>query len=1065
MQESTGSQADGAAEMGGRVARLAIRSPVAICMVFVSIVLMGLIAVGRVPLMLMPKLDAPVLFIFVDYYNATPDQVLESITKPLEEALATVPGIRRMSSHSGSNGARVQVFCGMDADVPMLRVKIREKVDQIRDQLPEDLEPINILSFSTDDIPILQATLTANHDLRKDFDFLDARVKRPLERLPGVGEVELWGADRQQIEIYLRLDDIKRYRVDVGALYQSVDGANLNLTLGRIDEGDRRFSASARGALRSVDELASFPIGRRGLVLSDVADVVLDKRQRNQGRHHNGDYVVGIAIRKTAEANTVEVVDAVRTTFEKWAKDPSMNGLTVTWWHDSGKEIWNGIGELGKAGGFGTVLAVVVLFLFLRRLDTSLAVAFSIPCSVLAAIGFLYFNGNSLNTLTMMGLMLAAGMLVDNAVVVLEAILRKKEEGASPRTAATLGAGEVTLAVVAATSTTMIIFVPLMFDSESQVSIMLGHVGISIIFSLLCSLFISLTLIPLIASKLLGRVGSEPTGIGDRWPSRQGRLVRAVSTRLLGKRAQGLLGGEHRIRDAYLQAVRWNLARRYRIGLVAVPALLGGSIWALTAVVPDNSPEASAKSSVRIGYEFSENYHYAKIERDFVQPVEHFLHRNRDSLKIESTMSEYNNGSAWTRVYLDFEKIQPHEVPEIRKAISDGLPLIPGAVIELAQEGGQDSNWITASLYGEDTEELKNLARRVRTELLDTEGFDEVYTDLSGARDELRVHLRRDLARKYGISPQSVSQILSMTVRTQQMRSYKTSEGEIELWLGIDPEDMQNVNDLKAIVVGAGRDGEPVLLGNVADLRLGRVPGRIGRENKRTFTEIAAVYAGGRLEVGREAMEKILNDLPFKQGYGWSYGYWTDVQEEDAAMFLFNIFLSIVMVYFVMAALFESVLHPFAILLALPFSVVGIVLFLLITGTPFNAMAQIGTIILVGIVVNNGIVLINHINNLRRGGLSRDEAMMRGCSERLRPICMTAMTTIVGLVPLAWGDGGLMGMSYFPLARTVMGGLMASTVLTLVVLPVYYEILDDFGMWLRRTLLATAPQPQPVSGD
>ena len=1049
---------------GGRIAALAIRNPVTICMIFVSIVVMGTIAVGRIPLMLVPKLDAPVMFVMADYFNATPDQVLESITKPIEEALATVPGVQRMNSWSGSNGMRLQIWCGMGADTSMLRSAMRDKIDQIKDQLPEDLRQVAILNFSTDDIPILEATLTADRDLRTDFEFLDTRVRKPLERIPGVGNVELWGTDRKQIDIYLRIDDIKRHRVDVGALFESLDSSALNLSLGRVSDGGQRYTAIAKGALDSVEDIASFPVGQHNLVLGDIAEVIFDQRPRNSGRHQNGGYAVGLIIQKTSAANTVDVVDQVMATFDEWAEDPSMGGLAARWWHNSGAEIENGLGELLKAGCYGAILAVIVLFAFFRRLDASLAIGMAIPFSMLTAVGLLYFNGNTLNIISMMGLMLAAGMLVDNAVVVLESIFQKLEQGESRARAARFGAGAVSVAVIAATSTTMIIFVPLLFETESQMAIMLSHAGISIIFALLCSLFISLTLIPLAAARLLsGRADGVSAFEQKAWNA----LAAPARFALSHVRIPLALTVSGSKMQRYLGLVSWHLDRRHMVGLVAVPALLGIAIWALVNVVPDNSPDARAVSSLRVEYEFSENYHYAKIERDFVVPVEEFFHANADRFKLKSTSSAYGNNQAWTRAFLDSEKISPGEIGEIRKAVNDSLPEIPGARIELGQEGGDDRNRISANIYGDDPAKLRELARQARQALLETDGISEVFTDVSGASDEIRVRLRRDIARKYNISPRTVAQVLGMTVRSRRMRNFRTADGEVELWIGLDPADMQSIEDLKSVVVGGSNSGEQVLLGNVADLQLNRVPSRVTRDDRRTFTEIQAVYRGQRTEDGRLAVKAALNSLHYEPGYSWSPGFFTQQQDKDVDDFLFSMMLALVMVYFVMAALFESVLHPFAIMLSLPFSVVGIVAFLLLTGTPFNVMAQIGVIILIGIVVNNGIVLLNHINHLRRGGLVRREAILRGCEERLRPICMTAATTIVGLIPLAWGDGNLLGMSYFPLARTVMGGLIASTALTLIVLPTYYVILDDFGAWCRRIWRTSGPQstPQPASGD
>lgn len=1041
--------------IGEQLAGFAVRKPVTVCMFFLLVAVMGAVAVQRVPLMLLPEFETPTITVVADYPNATPDQVLEAITKPVEDAIATVPGVQRINSRSTSTGMSIQIVCSRTSDISMIRSDVRDKIDQIRNSLPEDLREVEVRKFSTLDFPILEGVLTADRDLTADHEYLVAKVRSPIERLPGVGDVDVWGANPKQVSIRLRVDDVKRHGVDVSRLYRELEASNLDVSLGQVSEGTDRYTVMLGRLQGAVEGIESYPIGHGGLVLGDVADVVLDERPRDSGRRQNGKEAVGISIHKTTDANTVEVVDRVNDTFARWAEDPSMEGITARWDENSGDEIRNGIGEIVKSGVVGAILASLVLLAFLRRLDASLTVGFAIPFSVLAAVGFLYFNGNTLNIMTMMGLMLATGMLVDNAIVVLESIVQKIERGMTPDEAARRGAGEVTVAVIAATSTTIIIFVPLMFESDSQISRVLGQVGVSVIFALLASLFLSLTLIPLVAAKLIRP--SAPSSRSGREPAAPSAILQWAGTFL------ARIGGRPRpparapLMRRYLGLVRWHVEWRYPVGLILVPAVLGVSTWALLEIVPNNSPEAEVQSSLRLEYEFSENYHHAKIEQDFVNPVEAFLHANMDRLKLKATASSYGNGQAWTRAYLDPDKVRPVDIPGIMTEIREGLPTLPGSTIEVGQESGGDRNRISASLYGDDPEMLRELASQAKRALLQTDGFSEVRTELSDGRSEVKVRLRRDTARRYGISPEELSQVLGITVRSTRMRSFATPNGEIELWLGLDPSDMQSVEDLESLIVGRGAGGEQILLGSVADLTIDAAPSLLTRENRQTFAEIHASYVGQRLEDGREAVRSIFDELPYEAGYDWTFGFLTSRQSDEMVDFVFNMALALVMVYFVMAALFESVLHPFAIMFALPFSAVGIVAFLLLTGTPFNLMAQVGIILLIGIVVNNGIVLINHVNNIRREGIERSQAVLRGCEERLRPICMTAATTIMGLMPLALGGGTLMGNHYFPLARTVMGGLMASTVLTLVVLPTYYVILDDLGDWIRKTWAASDP--------
>jgi HAE1 family hydrophobic/amphiphilic exporter-1 len=299
------------------------------------------------------------------------------------------------------------------------------------------------------------------------------------------------------------------------------------------------------------------------------------------------------------------------------------------------------------------------------------------------------------------------------------------------------------------------------------------------------------------------------------------------------------------------------------------------------------------------------------------------------------------------------------------------------------------------------------------------------------------------------------------------VRGFRTPEGEVEMWVRMDPADLQNLNDLESVIVGAGPAGEPIELRQVASFGIEKIPARIRREDRRSFTYVNGVYTGEKREEGQKIFTQILNDYPYPEGYGWSFGFWTQRQQQENQEFVFNILLALFMVYFVMASLFESLAHPFAIMFSLPFAIVGVALFLWATRSPFNVMGWIGTLVLIGIVVNNGIVLIDHINNLRRKGMERAEAIREGCRERLRPIVMTAATTVVGLIPLAFGDQGFFDMKYFPMARTVMGGLMASTVLTLIVLPTYYTLMDDLAVWCRRVWqnsgAAATPRPVDVS--
>ncbi|HUG82436.1 MAG TPA: efflux RND transporter permease subunit [Bryobacterales bacterium] len=1053
-------------EAGSRLADFSVRYPVTICMVFVLLLTLGTISIFRIPLVLLPTVDGPFLNVFVQHPNNTPLQNLETITKPLEEALSTIPGVQRLTSFASSDNARVDLNFGWDRDVGMVRNEVREKVDQIRDELPANIERVGIFNFTTDQQPILFGAFSSQRNLRQSADFLDLKVKKPLERVPGVAEVMLWGVGRREINIDLRLADIKRYRVDTGRLFQRLDAVNVNRSLGRVVDGEVQYSALTQGTLASLTDIETIPVNDRGLLLRDIADIIYEAPPRSSGSRLNGQEALGFLVRKTAEANSVETSRGVVNVLDELRNDPSMGEINVFLWFDQGKEIIRSLSGLLDSGLVGALLAVLVLACFLRRWAAAMVIALSIPFSIVAAIGFLYFSGKTLNALTMLGLMLATGMLVDNAVVVLESIYQKLEKGMDRVTAARVGTQEVITAVVAATLTSVIIFVPLIFGQKSEMSAYLSHAGFSIIFSLMCSLFISLTLIPLAMAKFLNmQVKSQPS-----WRSMLTGWLRVFSRPGSSEpmtppaQPQPPVSETSKYMRGYLRLVAWPLEHRVLSGIILVPALIAGSGWLLMNKVPNMSPEALSIRDVQVRYTFSENFHYAKIVNDYVIPVEDVLDRNRERWKIKDIRSEYDNNRARTEIYFDTDSITHAELQGFRDEIEKELPDLAGAAITLGSQRGEDRTGFSANLFGDDPGTLERLALEAKAKLLERPGFARVNPRLENAEEEVQIRLRRELARQYGVSPQSVSEVLGVVVQGRRIRGFRTPEGEVDVLVQLRQEDRENLDDLRSMVVGAGAAGEPVLLSQVADLQIEKVPGQIRREERRTSLSLWAEYTGGQREVGKAAMTEVMNLLDYPPGYGWSYSFFTNQYDNDMSDFWLNIGVALFMVYFVMASLFESLAHPFAIMFSLPFALVGVALSLYLTNTPFTIMAMVGSMVLIGIVVNNGIVLVDHINNLRRKGLPRALAIEEGCRERLRPILMTATTTIVGMIPLAWGDGGMLAMQYFPMARTVMGGLVASTVLTLIVLPAYYTLFDDLSLWLRDLARSTGSSRAPRVG-
>ena len=469
---------------------LAIRRPITTAMLLVSILLFGGIALSRLPVEFLPEIDFPFIRVQVPYNNTNPTQVEREITKPVEETLATLAGIKRLRSSSDADGANVFLQFDWGHDLDVVRMQVSEKMDQIKPELPEQVGEILIFSFNSTDIPVVEARISAeNVDLSENYQLLEARVLNRIRRLPGVARVDLDGVAPREIFVELVLNKIKEHGVDVDELIELLQGASANLVLGDVEDGGLRYTARALGAFDSVAELEQLVIDERGLRLVDVAEIAYEEPPIAYGRHLNGKDAIALTVFKESTANTVEVVHAVMGVIENDIdQDPLLQGVDLFVWQNQADQITGALNGLTRAGAIGALFAIVVLYFFLRRLGSTLIVSLSIPFSIIAACGVMYFLGKSLNVLSMMGLMLGVGMLVDNAIVILESIDRKKRGEPDPKKAALNGAHSVSVAVVASTVTSLIVFLPLIVGSKSQLTTWLGEVGIAIALALVCSL-------------------------------------------------------------------------------------------------------------------------------------------------------------------------------------------------------------------------------------------------------------------------------------------------------------------------------------------------------------------------------------------------------------------------------------------------------------------------------------------------------------------------------------------------------------------------------------------------
>ncbi|HSB62289.1 MAG TPA: efflux RND transporter permease subunit, partial [Vicinamibacteria bacterium] len=858
-----------------------------------------------------------------------------------------------------------------------------------------------------------------------------------IRRVPGVARVTLGGIEPREIYVDLRIDKVKAHGVDVGRLVSRLREANATVALGRVRDEGRTYAARALGAFTSLEEIGGLAVDDKGLRLADVADIRYEEPPITFGRHLNRERAIALDVFKESTANTVATVDAVNRVIQgEIATDPLLKGVSLFVWQDQAREIRSGIEGLSSSGLMGGALAILVLYFFLRRWDSTFIVSASIPISLLATTAVMYFAGRNLNVLSMMGLMLGVGMLVDNAIVVLESIDRKHREEPDTRTAALVGASEVALAITASTLTSVIVFLPLVVGGKDDVTIFLGEAGFTISISLVCSLVVSLLLIPLLASWILKRKESvDPPAVG--W-----------------------------LEERYARVLAWTFRHKAWTFALVAAGLVSGALPFALKLLETSTFSGGINRRIALSYDFADFTYKSESERA-VSRVEDFLWSKREEFMVKDLYSFYGEGEAMTIMVLSKEDLPDEELKTLRQKVRKALPPVPGARVyfrEEAEEGGS-TTYFAVKLYGNDLEALDRWAEVVAGKLEAIEGVEDVNTSSRNARREIQARLDSERARKLGLAPQDMADVFAFTLGGLRLPRFNAGDREVEVNLSLALEDRQNLADLRRLVV-RNAEGRPVQLGDVASFEIVPRAQTLERENRKIRVAVRASFDGKSFGPTREKISEMMNGLGLPSGTTWSFNERIQEQSEQGKTMALNLLLALLLVYVLMASLFESASQPFAILFAVPFSLVGASWFLALTGTPFNLMANMGMLILMGIVVNNGIVLLDRVNHYRRAGLGREEAMLRAGRDRLRPILMTALTTVLGLLPLALGKSGVGGWAYYyPLARTVMGGLISSTVLTLVVLPYINYGIENAANWARGVWAGSAPRPATESAS
>lgn len=1001
------------------IAELSIRRPVTAIMFFVSLFVIGLIAAIRLPLEAFPEVSPPFIFVQIPYEGSTPEEVERTLLRPVEEALSTMTDIKRMDATARANGAEIFMqFSDWDRDVAIAASEARERIDAIRDDLPDDLQRYSVFKFSTTDEPVLRVRLASSTDLTGAYDMIDREFKRRIERIPGVARVEVTGAAPNEVEIAIDPDRLTAHNLSINDLNTRLQAVNFSVSAGQIDDGGRRLRVQPVGEITDLQQLRDLIIDTKGTRLGDISEVRLKPARMNYGRRLDGQPAIGLDIFKERQANLVEVSGNALKEVEAIRDQPEMAGIQIKIIDNQGDNVTSSLTELAEAGGIGLLLSIAVLFFFLRHWPSTLMVTLAIPICFVMTLGFMYFTGVTLNILTMMGLLLAVGMLVDNAVVVVESIYQERERMPDqPTMASIIGTRHVAIALSAGTLCHCIVFLPNLFGDRNFLSIYLSQIAITISVSLLASWLVAVSLIPMISARLK----TPPAVRSDR----------------------GLIP---RLQSGYARFLRWTLEHRGKsvLGILMIIAI---------SIVPMNLTKKNMfggddGTETNIFYQWKGAYTKEQMSAEILR-IEKFLEANRKRYNITQIYSYFSEqGWGGTRITFDTAKIDETKatVEKLRK----DLPKSARANIGIGNQGGGGGGGpgqnVQVQLVGDSTETLVELANDIVPILAKRKELRDVRVDIGDQNSELSVHVDRDRAAAFGFSAQEVASFVGLALRGAPLREFRRGETEVPVWVRFAGAEDYGVEDIDSFTVRAP-DGRTVPLLAMVDVAVKPSATQIQRANRQTTVAIQANLAEkATVPEARKAMEETLKSVAFPAGYSFTFesGAFEDEAEANSQM-MFNLLIALIMIYVVMAAVFESLLFPSAIMSGVLFSVFGVFWLFWLTGTEFNIMAFIGILVLMGVVVNNGIVMIEHINNLRRRGLSRTDALVEGSRERLRPILMTMGTAILAMVPISLTNTQLGGDGppYYPMARAIAGGLAFSTVVSLLFLPTIYAMLDD----------------------
>ena len=1004
----------------------AVARPVTTVMITLIAVLLGLVALTRIPVDLLPNIEAPSLNIRVNYRNASPQTVEELITRVVEQAVAATPGLEEMRSRSREGESDITLSFAWGTDLDAAANDVRDRLFSEVDDLPDDAERPRIRKFDSADLPIMALGIASPIDPVELRRIIDNRLLYRIQQVAGVASTEIWGGPEREIQVNVDLAQVQALNLSLVDISQALQQANRNLPAGSIEVGQREITLRTPGRLDNLNDLRDTVVTSRDgtpVTVADIATVVDTQQRENRIIRINGDNGVRMAVRKQSDANTVDVS---RRVLEEVAElNAEYPQLSIRPFFDSAGFIERSIANVSRSLLYGSALAVLVLLLFLGNPRATLVVGTAIPVSLIATFALIFFNGYTINLMTLGGLALGVGLMVDSAIVVLDNILRRREEGGENRIDSGVnGANEIAAAIVASTLTTLAIFIPMLFARELAGQLF-RELAIVVAFALICALLVALTLVPMLTARLVNARPNPP------WPW-LGRLIAGIGRRF------------NRVQDGYRDRLAGALRRPRRI-----LAVTGLALAAAVAAVPLLGTEfmpASDEGEVRVDLEMPLGTPMDVLDRQS-RRAEAIIREEVPEL-LSMVTSVETEGGAETDIQVELPPVNQRDrsSSEVAAALRQAITGLPDTTVRVRTRqpfflrflsGNQsEGENLSIEVRGYDFDVINRLTGQVENAIQDIPGITDVRLPRTGGEPQRLIDIDRSRAADLGVSVESVGRTVEAAIAGTTAGYYLDQGDEVRILLKLANNRTIPPDDILDLPVPTS-EGNTVPLGAVASLTEARGPVQIDREDQQRLNLIYANISGRDLGSVVEDVQTALAGIAVPSNYDIALAGEFEEQQETFNEMGINVILALLLVYMVMACLYESLRDPFIVMITVPLALIGVVAMLLLTGTTLNAQSLVGCLMLIGIVVNNAILIVDQANLLQRQGNSPLDAVREAGRRRLRPILMTATTTILALTPLAIGVGEG-SESQAPLARAVIGGLLSSTLITLIVIPVVY---------------------------